>query len=128
LSRRWSRGLTLVEASLGLAILGTLLAAVVVGGARLTGARLRLEACRLADEMLSAWWAKREEFPRTGEGPVPGHERWRWRTRLVEHPQAAALGAEVVALELFVSEGGDEAAGAAPPAARVELLLAGSKP
>ena len=99
------RGATLVEAALGAALLGTLLVAMLMASGRLEAdgarARLKSEACRMADQMLESWWQAPEKFPRTSEGAVPGDRGWRWRTRVVENEVAKTLKADMVALELF---------------------------
>jgi hypothetical protein len=105
-----------------MAILGGVLVAVLVAGARLTTqqgrAAQRLEACRMADGLLESWWPEREKLPRRGGGAVPGADGWSWRTLVVENAEAEALGAEVVALEIADARQPDAAL------VRVELLLA----
>ncbi|MBE3070513.1 MAG: type II secretion system protein [Planctomycetes bacterium] len=117
------RGVTLVEAVAGTAILGSLLVSILIGASRFQAqagrAERRLEACRAADGLLETWWAKREEFPRSAQGAVPGRDGWSWRTRVVESEEARALGGEVVALEVFGPAGG-----AGEAAVRVELVVA----
>ena len=113
--------MTLVEVLVGLAIMGSLVVALLVATSRLKAqdacAEYRLEACRVADGLLSGWWARKEEFPRTGSGIVEGGS-WSWRTRLVPNRAAKEIGAQVVALEVFPgrSDGGD-------PVVRVEVVL-----
>ena len=110
-----------------MAILGTLLVAALVTASRLedrsSRARQRGEACRIADRLLETWWQKRDKFPRSGEGPVPGQDGWRWRARAVDSDAARAIKAQVVAVELLHSN----RPGAEEPAARVEVLLPEAK-
>lgn len=121
--RRARRGLTLIEAVLGTAIMGTLLVAVLMGASRLQAqaarAGERAAACRIADGLLEAWWAKPEEFPRSAGGAVRPYEGWSWRTRVVENAQARGMKTEVVALEVFAP-----GAKRGEAAVRVEVLLA----
>ena len=117
------RGLTLVEAIAGTAILGTLLVSVLLAGSRLTvqghRAEKRVEACRIADELLSTWWPRINSIDHDSGGQVPGHEGWLWRTQTVENENASKLSARIVALEVFAPGEAEDA-----PAARVEILVA----
>lgn len=120
--RRRRRGLTLVEAALAMALLGTLLVSLLVATSQMTAQRgraeRRLEACRAIDALLESWWSKRSDLPRTGTGYVSGHPDWTWRTSLVPNEVAKAIEAEVVAVEVFVPGTPNQ-----EPAARVEILL-----
>jgi len=127
-SRRWAAGLTLVEAACGMALLGGLLVGIILAGARLARqqgrAERRIEAAGIADALLAGWWAERDEFPRADTGDVPGEGGWRWRTRVVPRDDAAALGAEAVALEVFAPNAATDDA----PSIRVEVLLPRKEP
>ena len=120
--RRSKRGLTLVEAALGAAILGTLLVALLAGASRMQGqsvrADRRINACRTADGLLEGWWEKPDAFPRSSSGTTEAG--WSWRTHVIENPQAAAMKGEVVAVEVFAPGQGGESSS---PAARVEVML-----
>lgn len=115
-------GLTLVEALAGTAILGTLLVGLLLASSRLAvqtrSAERRMEACRIAEMMLSLWWKEADKIPRDKSADVPGCSGWRWQTRVESNRDAKALGAEVVALEIYSTSQDDEV-----PAARVEILL-----
>src|SRR3954469_13058968 len=78
------RGLTLVEVVAGLALLATLLVAVLGTKARVTRqwahANRRLEAIAAADKLLAAWWATPATFPRKSSGNVAGDAGLSWRT------------------------------------------------
>jgi hypothetical protein len=120
---RFSRcGVTLIEAVLGTAILGSLLVTILIGAgglqAQMARADRRVDACRAADALLEQWWAKPEEFPRAASGKVQGRDGLSWRTRAVENPDARALKAEAVALEVFApGQPGEK------PLVSVEVLL-----
>jgi len=114
--------LTLVEALAGTALLGTVLAAVLLADARLTRqellARHRLEAQDAANSLLAAWWADRDTFPCAADGDVPNHDGWRWRTAVIPNAAAEELGADVVRLEIV------DVYGDSPnPLAYVEVLV-----
>ncbi len=119
---RQARGVTLVEAVVGAALMGTLLTAVVLANARFTvqarSAEVRLEACRIADELLGNWFADENVFPKNTGGEIAAHPGWRWQTARSENKSATELDAEVVSLKVFApgSENGQ-------PAVEVELLL-----
>jgi len=125
-----ARGLTLVEAVAGIAILGAMLAAVLVATSRLrvqdAQAARRIEACRLADAMLDELWKKPEDFPRKGTGRVSGSRDWQWRASVVPSVDANELNGEVVAVEFFQANKAATKASIAdggPPALRVEVVL-----
>lgn len=127
-SRPWRRGLTLVEVAAAMALLGTLLVSVLLAHAKLRGQETRagqfLEAQRLADKLLATWWENLDEFPREDQGDVPGAAAWSWRTRRVPSPEAKAIEAEIVAVELFCArDDHDTTSVTRKPAVRVEVLL-----
>jgi type II secretory pathway pseudopilin PulG len=103
--RRRLRGLTLVEVVAGLALLSTLLVAVLMTKTRVTRqwahAQRKLQATAAADRLLSGWWQDVPRFPRHASGAVPGDAGLAWRTTPVSNPTAAALRASVVRLEVL---------------------------
>ena len=121
--RRRACGLTLVEALAGTALMATVLVAILLAAGRMKaqsrGAAMREEGCLIADGLLRAWWPDRHKLPRDARGAVGGKAGWHWRTRRVASEEAAALGGEIVALEVFAPGGSGE------PAARVEIVLPG---
>jgi hypothetical protein len=129
--RRRSAGLTLVEVVAGLALLSTLLVAVLTTKARVTrqwaNAQRRLDATAAADRLLATWWQDVERFPRQSSGRVAGDGQLRWRTRPVRNDSVESLGASVVRLE--VTGGSDEMLAAVEvvlsndPPARREMIL-----
>ncbi len=72
-SRR-RRGMTLIEAVVGTALLGSLLVGILTADSRQRRqtwrAERRIEACSIADEWLETWWPKRDRMPRSGGGPI----------------------------------------------------------
>jgi len=105
-----------------MALLGALLTSLIAAAGNMRRQALqadrRIEACRIADALLSRWWDGETPFPRNASGIVEAHEGWRWRTRVVPNRDAWRVYGEVVALELFC-----EAPAGREPAARVEVLL-----
>src|SRR4051812_22873145 len=104
--------MTLVEVVAALAMLGTLLVAVLLARAayvrQAAAADRRLQAIAAADALLAAWHRDPASLPRGGSGVVAGDGQFSWRTRAVANPDAAALGAETLRLEVL----DDRAAGA----------------
>jgi type II secretory pathway pseudopilin PulG len=122
-------GLTLVEVVAGLALLSTLLVAVLTTKARVTRqsahAQRRLEAVAAADRLLAGWWRDVRAFPRDSSGEVAGNAGLAWRTRPVRNDAVNALTASVVRLE--VTEARDERR-RGTVLASVELVLDDSPP
>jgi hypothetical protein len=118
-------GLTLIEVVAGLALLSTLLVAVLTTKAKLTRqwslAQQRLRAAEAADALLTAWWHDPATFPRHAAGAVPGHPGLRWRTSVVPNEPVNRLQASVVRLEVF--GGGVRASAAEEVLAAVEVVL-----
>jgi prepilin-type N-terminal cleavage/methylation domain-containing protein len=125
-----SRGLTLIEVMAGLAILGTLLASLVVARGRYVHqwalATRKEEAVQAADRLLAAWWINPDKLPRNAAGDVPDG-KLRWRTHVVESVAAEDLKVQIVRLELF--ETGNNAGQAVAyrteqrPLAQVDLVM-----
>ena len=125
--------MTLIEAVVGTALLGSLLVGILMADSRQRRqtwrAERRIEACAIADELLDQWWPKRDPLPRSGGGPIDGHDGWTWRTRTAMNRDAERLGGQVVVLEIFspdLPEARDPTVAAElsrDPAARVELLM-----
>jgi prepilin-type N-terminal cleavage/methylation domain-containing protein len=99
------RGLTLVEVVAGLALLSTLLVAVLTTKARVTRqwshAQRKLQAVAAADELLTQWWQRKEEFPRRSSGEVAGDAQLRWRTTPVRNEPLNDLRTSVIRLEIL---------------------------
>lgn len=118
---RRSSGVTLIEAVAGTALLGTLLVSVLVADARLRrqsrSARLRAEACAIADGFLRNNWDRRAELLMVGEGGIPGKRGWRWRASPADIPGAERLDGRGIALEIIPPDRHD-------PAVQLALLVA----
>jgi prepilin-type N-terminal cleavage/methylation domain-containing protein len=97
-------GLTLIEVVAALALMATLLVAVLTIKAGLTGRRAaadrQLRAVAAADRLLTAWWANPATFPVARSGPVPADPSLAWSTRPLPNPAAARLGGRVVRLDI----------------------------
>ena len=103
--RRRTRGLTLVEVVAGLALLSTLLVAVLTTKARVTRqwshAQRKLEAVAAADRLIAQWWPRRDEFPRQSSGRVTADSGLLWRTTPLSNPPLNALRSSVIRLEIL---------------------------
>lgn len=101
--RRQALGLTLIEVIAGLALLGTLLVAILLAKGRYarqwTLANRRVEAATAADALLSRWWTDIESFPRDDSGRLDGHLRWRTSRQEVKAIEDLNVGA--VRLEIL---------------------------
>ena len=128
-------GLTLIEVMVGLAILGTLLASLVVARARYlrqwAWAGRKADAVQAADQLLTRWWSNPEKFPHHGEGLLP-KARLRWKTYEIGNPAASDLEARVVRLEIFekveVTSEMAESKGKSMPLVHVDVVLDPTKP
>ncbi len=98
-------GLTLIEVVASLAILGSLLVAILQARGRSiqqwSAANRRIEAVAVADALLSQWWQKPEALPHQGTGQIAGDSRLAWRTRLMEEKSLEEFGLEKVRLEIM---------------------------
>lgn len=104
-------GMTLVEVVAGIAVLGTLLVAVLMTEAackrQSAAAAMRLKGSRAADAMLETWWASEERIPVNDRGIVPAElGEFTWRTRPLKSKPAQALGVRIVCVEIAPT-GGD---------------------
>jgi type II secretory pathway pseudopilin PulG len=113
--------LTLVEVVVALALLGSLLVAILIAEGKLRKqarrAEITLEACQVADGLLEAWWQNLSEFPRNESGTVETHPEWAWETQVQDNSSAEELDAAIVALEIYPQED------RFTPLVRVEVLL-----
>jgi Tfp pilus assembly protein PilV len=129
MSQRWPtscgahrRGLSLVEVTAGLVVLGTVLAAVAVARGRALRqwgeAERRLRAVQALDSALEQWSAGAglgANLPVPGEGELSPAEGLTWRSRRINEDGAARLGVEAVRVEVFDRGGA--------PVLAVELLV-----
>jgi Tfp pilus assembly protein PilV len=102
-NRLSQRGITLIEVVASLALLATLLVALLqtkTGATlRIASAKQKLAAVGVADQMLATWWAGSDHVPVPAEGTLPNDLAW--RTRFVANTSARAMRCEVVRLEMF---------------------------
>ena len=89
----------------GLALLSTLLVAVLTTKARATRqwshAQRKLEAVAAADRLVTGWWQDLDRFPRRGAGRVAGTSGLAWRTTPVAKPELSGLMVSVIRVEVF---------------------------
>lgn len=122
-SCRHAPAMTLVEVVAGLALLASLLVAVLLAKSayarQSARAVRRIQAVAAADALLSAWHREPGVLPADGSGVVPGDGQFAWRTRVVPNADAEMMGARVVRLEVL-----DERTGGGDPVlASVEFLV-----
>lgn len=124
-------GFTLVEVIAGVALLGTLLAGLMLGFSKhvrqYQAARLRIQAIDKLDRQLELWYANGDELPIDSEGPLSAQPPLTWHTTTVRSPQAQRLNAVIVRVEVRRSDRADSS----PPVIAVELLhpaIAASNP
>lgn len=119
--------MTLIEVLAGLALLAALLMVLLTARTRATlqwtRANERLRAVQAADRLLADWWREPKDFPREGEGAIPGAADLRWRTRIVPDHGSAELRADIVRLEVGRFAPGGIGGDADPAAVAVEVLL-----
>lgn len=113
---------TLVEVIAGIALLGTLLAGLMLGFSahvrQYQAARLRIQAIEKLDRQLALWYADGSELPIDSAGPLSSQPPLTWRTSTVRSPQAGRLNAVVVRVEVRRPDRADSS----HPVVVVELL------
>ena len=119
---RQAPAMSLIEAVAGTVLLASLLVSVLAARDRLmVRSRVvaqRAQAAEVIDELLRDWWQDLPGLPRGGEGEVPGRPGWRWRTATLEREDAAAVGGQVVQVDVFAPQWSDTS-----PTGRIEVLL-----
>jgi len=125
-SARSQAGLTLVEVVAGLALLATLLVAILVAyrahAAQIRATRQRLRGIEAAERLLTEW-SSAGQLPAVGEqGRVDGEADLIWRFVPSKSPPLKQLGAQIVRLEIARST--SKAPG--DVLTSVELLVPGS--
>ena len=117
--------MTLLEVVAGLALLASLLGALVMARARYArqaaAADRRVEAVAAADALLAGWHQDPRSLPResSGSGAVAGDRRLAWRLRPVANAGVEELGGRVVRLEVL-----DERVAPPPVLVAVETVVA----
>lgn len=102
--------MTLIEVLASLMLLGTLAVAMVLSRGRLVDqhqrAEAKLEAVRLAENLLAQWWADGAGAVPIGEsGPLESHAGWSWETDRVLSDDLDAFDAQVVRLRILENAG-----------------------
>jgi len=102
------RAATLIEVLAGLAILGSVTVALLLARGNLleqhATAQRKLEAVRIADQLLAGWYARDSAVPIDEQGEVESHPGWTWRTQIIDRPypiQDDALPTGTLKVELF---------------------------
>jgi len=117
------RGLTLIEVVAGLALMGTLLAAMLSGKSRFTGqyhhAQRVLTAVELLDAFLIDRWPAIGEIDDSDSGDFAGESDMTWRISVVDDPVAADWHCRVVRVEVLDANWESDE----PPLASVDLLV-----
>ncbi len=98
------RGLTLIEVVAGLALMSSILVAVLFLKSRYARQQAladhHLQSLAAADALLSVWWQTPAKFPRQGSGAVASHPTLGWQTRTLPNPELARLGCQIIRLEI----------------------------
>ncbi len=116
--------MTLIEVVVGMAILGMILASLVVARSRYLHqwslAGRKQQAVAAADALLADWWKDPSQLPRNSSG-VFRSDGMLWRTHVMNNRQANALDVQAVRLEVFEQKSG--AAQVPMPLATVDIIL-----
>lgn len=119
-----SRGMTLVEVVVGIALLAMLLVLILssfrVHASQIRSAKQRMEAIRRADSLLTVWSASGGIPPVGEQEPIPERPGWSWRiVRGTGSDELYQIGASAIRLEIVDSQDQQEKL----PLASVELLV-----
>ncbi|QDU70610.1 type IV pilus modification PilV family protein [Mucisphaera calidilacus] len=102
-------GLTLIEVVAALAILGTILATMVMAKSyhtrQLANADKQSRAVTLTDNLIAAWWTDEKGIPIGAAGTFPTEPEFIWQTQIVRNDPVQDLGARVV--RIIVAEKSD---------------------
>ena len=97
-------GLTLIEVVAALALMATLLVAILTIKSGLSRRRAaadrRLRAVAAADGLLTQWWTDPATFPVDRSGPVAADPSLGWATHALPSPTVARLGGRTVRLDI----------------------------
>jgi len=122
------RGLTLIEVVAGLALMGTLVAAMLSGKSRFTGqyhhAQRVLAAVDAMDAFLIDRWPTVETIEDGESGDLEGQKNLGWRVSVVDDPVAADWHCRVVRVQVLDSLGEPGAL----PLVSVDLLVSDPPP
>jgi hypothetical protein len=97
--------MTLIEVVGGLALMATLLVAILLAKGRYTHqtaiAARRIRAVAAADALMTQWHQDIAKLPRSSTGIFPGDDGFSWRTRVVPNAAIREFEAEVIRLEIL---------------------------
>ncbi len=117
------QGFTLIEVVTGLALMGTLLVAILLAhgrhGRQIRSAQHRLAAIDAADRMLADWVRTPYTTFKRRRGTVPGNEGFTWQIGFRESPDTRSMGLRIMRLEIH--DNNAQAKGS--PLATVDLLV-----
>ena len=115
-----------MEVIAGIALLGTLLAGLMLGFSahvrQYKVAKLRIHATEKLDRQLEQWYSDGSELPIDGAGELSADPPLTWRTSTVRSQQALRLNAVVVRVEVRRPDRPDSS----PPVLAMELLAPAS--
>lgn len=118
----FSPAFTLVEVIAGIALLGTLLAGLMLGFSahvrQYRAAALRIQSIEKLDRQLELWYAAGGTLPVDSEGPLSSEPPLTWRTSTVHSAPAGRLNSVIVRVEVRRPGRADSS----PPVVTVELL------
>ena len=118
------RGLTLIEVVAGLALMSSILVAVLFLKSRYARQQAladhHLQSLAAADALLSAWWQTPAKFPRQGSGSIGSQPTLGWRTKPLPNSELTRLGCQIIRLE--ITDQSSSALGASDVVA-VDVLL-----
>ncbi len=115
--------MTLIEVLVGMALLGSLVAAISLAKARstrqLAQSRRQLAAVAATDQLLTQWWRTTGGGLAVGDGQLPGDDGFSWRIVSVDKPALENLPVRPVRLEVIDQKNKDNTT----PMFMLELLL-----
>lgn len=101
-------GLTLIEVSVSLALVSTLLVGIMTAMYRherqIRAGKRRLDAANKVDMLLYGWMAKGGAVPRASEGGLPDSDGLVWQTQVFSREHRRDLGIDIVRLQVFATE------------------------
>lgn len=136
-SHRFASGVTLIELLGALALMASVLVALLTAQARYARqsheTRLRLQAIEATDTLLTQWWTETGAIPAPESGWLDTDPPLAWRTHRIDRPDAQLLAAQIVLLDILrptppgispgVADGRPSFGLDQEPLVRIELLV-----